>query len=366
MITISIYLAILLAILIIRLVYNRVCLKNLTASLSFSGGTATEGDTMHLTEELFNQKWLPLPWINVKFQVDKSFVFKDGDNSSVSDAFYRSDLFHILMHQRVKRRLPFTCSRRGFYLIKSLEITGWDVLMESKHVAAMDCSAHLLVYPGVLDTDEVDDVCTRAYGHLVTRQPIFYDQFSFRGIREYSPTDPVKNINFKASAKAQDLMVNIRDYTGARQIVLMLDIERYRAWHDEDMEERAIKLVASLAEKMVGQGIPLAFVTNGINQISGEVKNVAEGLGPVHLKKILEIMACIDISNQEVTHFAEILDGYTLCGNLEPEFWFVSTNIDRNIEAAYNRLKNTGVRSVWIMPGLKPREWEFIDDVRFV
>ena len=354
MTTIAIFVALLIALLILRHIYSRHCMANVSVQVFISSNTATEGDKLILTEVITNQKWLPLPWLAVKFQVDRELEFGDSSASMVSDLYYRNDLFHILMHQKITRRLGFTCTKRGYYAIRGLEITGWDILMENKYIRRYDCDAQLTVYPATFDAEEVDNLCTQVYGQLPTRHPVHIDPFTFRGIREYSWGDPIKSINFKASAKAMALMVNVWDFVGARQIILLLDVQRHIVWYREALEERAIKIAASLAQRMSNQGLPLGFVTNGLSVRSGLPTRVPEGRGAGHLRGIFESLAYIDLSKQDIEPFSAVLDRITAEGYVEPEYWLISPYYDKGLAEALVRLKKSGGRVVWIMPEPRP------------
>ena len=50
--------------------------------------------------------------------------------------------------------------------------------------------------------------CTRMLGEQESRRKYLEDPFAFASIRDYTMQDPMKNINWKASAKTGDLMVN--------------------------------------------------------------------------------------------------------------------------------------------------------------
>jgi len=369
MTTIGIFAALLIVLFLLRRVYAKSCLENLDVQLSMSANTATEGDTLVLTETIINRKWLPLPWLAVKFQVDRELDFADRSAAAVSDLYYRNDLFHIMMHQKITRRLAFICTKRGYYSIRGLEIAGWDVLMENKYIRQYPSDARLTVYPRTLSACETDELCTRIYGHLRTRHPIHPDPFSFRGIREYSHSDPMKIINFKASAKAQGLMVNVWDFANTRQIVLVLDVQRYTAWHSEELEERAIKIVATLAERMTSQGVPIAFAANAIvKPPRGDTPakaRIPEGCGAKHLRIILEALAFIDLS-ADVQPVSDILDGMTREGRLEPEYWLISPYYSKDTDAALLRLRETGARTAWIMPEPKPIDADFGDKILFI
>ncbi|MCL2386941.1 MAG: DUF58 domain-containing protein [Defluviitaleaceae bacterium] len=366
MTTIAIFVALLIVLLLIRRAYTNFCLENVEVQLSMSATTATEGEDLTLTEVITNRKWLPLPWLAVKFQVDRELHFADQSAAVVSDFYYRNDLFHILMHQKITRRLNFTCAKRGYYAIRGLEVTGWDILMENKYIKTMECDTNLTVYPATLEMQETDTLCTRVYGLLRTFHPIHPDPFTFRGIREYSSHDPMKIINFKASAKAQELMVNVWDFSNARQVFLLLDVERHTAWHNEDIEERAIKIVASLAERFTTQGAPIAFATNGKSIRSGANTFITEGKGPNHLRRILESLAYINLAAEDPDPLEITVDDLALTAEGSPEYWLVSPYYSKGTEAALIRLKSTGARTAWIISSERPVNSDLNEEIIFI
>jgi len=387
---IGILAAIMLAFFVIRLAYSRSALNKLDVQLSFSSPRATEGMQLTLTTVLTNLKWLPLPWVAVKFSVSKYLLFADMENSQISDNYYRNDLYNILMRQRITRRFSFVCSKRGYYRIPFVDLSAWDILMESKNAAAIECGAHLTIFPSFLPVQEVDNLCVQIYGQLRARNIMHPDPFSFRGIREYSPHDPLKAINFKASAKAQELMVNQWEYMNSRQVILLYNLQRYSVWHNDVLDEYTIKVVASLAERLVKENIPVRFVTNGISvkiederkplpkkpirntanhiaRLLGDDKDelkmgslekskpalpteIPEGIGELQLERILETLALLDVTQTDVAPFEEILKQTTEKYKTEPEYWLVSTYHGPELEAVYKDIIAQGARAVWVLP----------------
>ena len=350
MTALSIFIALQLSLLLIQFMYNKMCLKDLDVKLFFSSDTATEGDKLVLSTVLSNAKWLPLPWVAVKFQVSKFLHFKDMESAQVSDDFYRNDLYSIMLYQKITRRLEFTCAKRGYYNLKNLDITCWDILMNRKYVSSFNCGEDLTVYPNTLAMQEIDELFQRINGNSQAQRFIHPDPFTFRGIREYAPTDPIKAVNFKASAKSQNLMVNLWDYSVSRQIVLMLNLQRQSVWHNEILDERAIKIVASLAQRLTNAHIPVRFITNGTGVLTGKGVDLPEGTGTRHWNQILEALAHIDLNRVPDEPFADIMHNAFSLYQQEPEYWLVSTYHGEDIEATYTKLRSLGAKTSWIVP----------------
>lgn len=335
--------------------------------VTISATHAVEGDYMSLTEVLSNKKWLPLPWLSLKFYTGKDLEFTSG--TTVSDANYRNDVFHILMYQKITRRQTFRCNKRGYYTISGLELTAWDILMESKYIRKFPCDARLTVFPNTIDMLEMDSLCTRVNGQLRTRIPATSDAFSFRGIREYAQTDAMRDVNFKASARGMGLMVNMRDFVGSRQVEIFFDTKRHSLMYNEYIEERAIKIVASITERMNMQNTPFGITTNAksIFNNAATISQISEGIGTQHLFMTMEMLAYINTENQEIASLAQnIFNTIDIGTGLNLEYWLVTPYFSKEIDEAYAYAKSKGARIIWIMPGSKPDNIDVNDEIIFV
>ena len=76
-------------------VYKKFWNVNLHVDVKFEDKFIHEGEDTYLKETLSNGKILPLPWVYVKFQINR--------NGKVSH--YRSDLFSIRFYQKIRRRI---------------------------------------------------------------------------------------------------------------------------------------------------------------------------------------------------------------------------------------------------------------------
>jgi len=128
--------------------------------------------------------------------------------------------------------------------------------------------------------------------------------------------------------------------------------------YDEAIDERAIKIAASLTERLTLQGIPLEIVTNETR--------LKEGKGTQHMRNIFETLAHINTSAPPPKPFAKILDGITAESRLEPEYWLISSYYSKNLDEAFTHLQASGARTVWIMPEPCPHDADYAERVIFV
>lgn len=149
----------------VKLVYRYNWNKNLTVSLEFDKKHVVKDDIVNITEVVTNAKRLPLPCINLKFQAARELLFTGSDtNSSVSDKTYRNDVFSLLSNQRITRKVPVRCTRRGVYRISGLEIVFSGLFMNEINVLKTDNNCEITVYPKPADPTVLKPVNSRITG----------------------------------------------------------------------------------------------------------------------------------------------------------------------------------------------------------
>jgi hypothetical protein len=334
-----------------RFIYKSQWNKKIQLEITFSDSLAVEGDTLLLTEVITNRKLLPLTWLAVKFQLSRNLHFADMENAKISDDFYRSDMFNMLPYRRITRKLPFVCGKRGFYNIKSADLVSGDLFNSLRLTMSAPCRADLTVYPRLIDLDNVLHVHRQFLGQVLTKRFIQPDPFEFKGIREYQPYDSLRSINFKATAKTGDWMVNVNDYTVTQEIILLLNLGWYGPYPDEFLYEQTIRLAASLAVYYVENGIPLGFVMNG-----NEIVRVESGAAKSHADSIRELLAYVDLRGNPSVRFTELLtEEQSLYearrqNGRQPAYILLSTDHNPEIIDAYNDLVEQGADTLWIIP----------------
>ena len=103
------------------LLYRKFWSKGLTVEIRFAQEEAVAGQEAVLTEVITNRKWLPIPILHIKFQINRNLRFLSMNNAQVSDLIYKNDMFSLLFYQRITRTLPFRCERRGYYTIRQAD-----------------------------------------------------------------------------------------------------------------------------------------------------------------------------------------------------------------------------------------------------
>ena len=313
--------------------------KNLHADVEFTDQFIHEGETTVLTETLSNGKILPLPWVYVKFQINR--------NGKVEH--YRSDLFSVRFYQKIRRKIPFKFDKRGVYTIRGIDLISNNLFITSKFVRTLQDSATMVVYPMLLPTEEFQIPFQKMMGDIITHRFMIEDPFMFKGIREYQPYDSFKSINFKASARAGEWLVNVNDYTVSQKVTILLNMDRPNQYYDMRLYENSIRLAASLANAYEQEGIPVALVSNGRDVLSGGAISVEDGCGSGHIHTMFESLARMEVS-MEVEDFSPDIDRAAEDTSQDSMYIMISSFFGEKCVQAYERLKENHPSAQWILP----------------
>ena len=308
--------------------------KNLVVSFRFLQQYVYAGEQAQMTECVENGKRLPLPILEVAFHVDKGLSFSDCENTNVSDFTYKRDIFALLGNQRIIRTLSLSCLKRGYYRIEEADITTFSLLYERRFSKEHPAKAQMYVYAARTDVSDIMSACERLMGNVQCAKRLFEDPFAFASIREYTITDPMKAINWKASAKTGELMVNTWESTLTEKAMIYLDLEDRGILKQETLIEESISIAASLTQKMIGRGMEVGICVN-MRDDAGTDHIVLPPAGGKKQLAVIERMLARRRLNGETLPFRDFLNGLTeLVKNEEDAVMiFISKNAAENAAA---------------------------------
>ncbi|HBP38525.1 MAG TPA: hypothetical protein DD640_07260 [Clostridiales bacterium] len=330
-------------------IYRRYWSQNLDVKLRFSTPTGVEGGTIRLTEQITSRKILPLPWLTVKFQVSRFLVFPDNLHATISDDYYREDLFSLGIYQRINRNLTVLLNKRGYYTIKSIDLVSSDLLLTSKLVSHMTSQSVLTVCPRLISREDLLIPYRQLIGQVLTRQSLLPDPFEFRTIREYQGFDNLRSINWMATARTGQLKVNVHEATASREIRILLNVEPDGTFYDELLIEDEIRIAASICTYAAEDGVSCSLCSNAPDILTGERVDVAAGQSIQHIQQIQEQLGRLDLSRPAVS-FTGILDQVPQPRMNEPVLLLISLNCSSELCRKWDSCLDLGYKGTWIVP----------------
>ncbi len=270
--------------------YDKFWTRGLDVQVHFQEEYLLEGEIARLVEVVTNDKLLPLPVVEIDFHMDKRLQFTDEVNNSVSDRTYRRDVFALAPRQKITRTLEIKCLHRGYFQITQTGITAQNIFLTKKYLTNTTQNTDFYVLPRPLPVWQVNIPFSRIMGSVLSRKKVYDDPFEFAGLREYSRSDPMKYINWKATARTGEMLTNIHESTLSQRVVFLLDMEGSGLQQADVLNEVAVRVVAALCERLLFSGIEVDVLSNGKDVLTGKplaLSGIAGSGSILFLKKAL-------------------------------------------------------------------------------
>lgn len=269
---------------------------NLKVSLRLQPRRVFPDRPVELRVRLENPTRLPLPWLRLELHLSRRL---DAEGLVLQKSPLDAVLllpFSLAAREHVERRLVLRSPERGLQHVgpSAVHLTDPLGLEDSRHEHGGD--ATFLCYPHLRDIHAEIREALPLGEH---RGRSFLDEQShYLGPRPYQPTDPLRRIDWRQSARRGDLYVRTYETVASAQTAIFLDPTTARnPWDGIDVEvlERTIELTASLANHLIdrGQAVGL-YVTGVFTEAAGKrpfsVRERPRG-GPQQLGRILAALA---------------------------------------------------------------------------
>lgn len=344
---------ILLAVFLVEILYYRLhALENLSLKVDFSKNIADYGEDIELIEVAENKKRMPLPFIILKFETPREFKFYDTDIVTMSDFVYREDMLTMKAFSKHTRRIKVKCSKRGYYVFPRVGITTSDMFLVERFTKDFENDAQLVVLPEVLNTGITEILMSVTMSEMQCRRTLLTDPFSLAGIREYGPSDPMKSINWKASAKAGDLMVNQNASTCAQKVHIFINLEKYNPKNSTSLLEKSISLAYTYLIELAKLGIPASVYTNGRDVLT-DLPAVSEAdPSSASVDKRAVMLAGIDLKKPEIP-FESIVEKYIYSTDQSDFILIISPQFGDHFRGFVADIKELRPSLLWLMPSYK-------------
>lgn len=344
-------------------IFKRMWSKGLGTRVQFTEEYVYEGQKAHLTEEIVNDKWMPMPAVEVRFALDKALQYEgeDRENTSVSDKNYRRDIFSLFSHQKNIRTLTLDCEKRGYYQIPKAELVGYDFFFRKKYYEAREQQTGLFVYPHLVDTAKIQLICREISGMRPVRNPLYQDPFAFAGIRAYDRGDPMNRINWKASARGGDLMVNQYDATTSMWVKIFLNVSDDHIMKYPQLVEEGISIAAALATRLREERMDAEVEGNAPSAFRQQNLRVSLKNDSSSLWDLYRELACIR-TDETVCGMKDLLARQAEHVDEQCVYVVISHNRDPYLTKGLGSLADAGARVLWIMPVEKKERFAELQD----
>lgn len=316
--------------------------RNLQVELHFMSKGVAAGESCYLEEVITNDKRMPLPTLQVKFRTAASFRFEEEKNAVTTDHYYRWDLFSVGGRKRVCRSLKFRTGQRGYFRIPELDVLAKNFFLTHQYSMRQPNETALYVYPYKRDTNQFDLLYHQMMGEIIAKKRLEEDPFAFRGIRGYMPSDSIRQINWKSSARNGQLLVNVFETTTSQTICILLDGRVRSVVNERRMQEMTISVSSSIAARLLKIGIPVALYSNTRDILTHDPVHTEAGSHGQHMESIDRSLARIDLS-EKMDEFSETIrktvetNGNGMC------YLMITSDYSDRLLQEYRRQRKNGI-----------------------
>ena len=278
--------------------WNRLALEEVYYEREFGLGRFFVGEEMPLTVSLVNRKVVPLTWARVQDEVPEALNVVAGDVKSNVQPKGRT-LNHstsMAWYERVRWNYRVKCMQRGLYRLGPALIESGDpfgFLGVNKREPKLD---DVLVYPRVVSLDELGIPPIRPLGEAREGIKIFPDPSRPSGLREYELGDPLKTVDWKATARTQQLQVRTFEPSSSTTIIIVVAVDTTTPFwgsYPAAELERVITVSASVTAYASEREYSIGLFSNDMPIRADKPMNVAPGRGPEQLSLMLGALAII-------------------------------------------------------------------------
>lgn len=322
--------------------YRRLKLQALgmmTYNREFSTDAIFVGETLELVETVVNTSWFPIINLRMEFFVPAGLTI---DDIKCAEHRILVSVFNVPPFSTVTKRHTVTVSRRNHY---ALHNAGFKY---RKFDYSFDCPVDFYAYPDYFDLKNHVNADLVLNGNAVSAKKYIEDPFFLSGVREYRAGDPMRAINFKASARAfsggiRTLMSNSYDSSRTFDTMIFLDMNvRLDAGiYNGDFLEEGLKCACYLFCEAVQNGGRVGF---SVNQPSGNEKYVyipCES-GFIHTKRILNRFAELDNFTDKTYSMSAILSNHYTEIPKCADIYLITTSIDERTAEILAMLERSG------------------------
>lgn len=256
------------------------------------------GEEIELRIRLANGKALPVPWLEVQELLPEALPVTGGHTTPSGRAglVMLNRTTALARHERLEWKLSLKAERRGFYRIGPTRLRSGDLFGLFDREAAVGRSDGLVVYPRTYSLPDLGIGGARPFGDERGGQRIFEDPVRVMGVRDYVPGDPLKRIDWSATARAGRVQSRLYEPSRTRAVIVALNITTMeRSWHGADpvLLERSVVVAASIAQWAFEAGSSLGLIANGAFPNADRPIRIGAGRRPDQLARVLEALGMV-------------------------------------------------------------------------
>jgi uncharacterized repeat protein (TIGR01451 family) len=276
--------------------WGRYAFRRVSHTRSLSRHRAFIGDSLEYTVTLSNDKLLPLIWVDIQDAFPEGLELPGANlrASNMEGTRQHGITTSLLPFQQVTWTYSLRCAARGYHRIGPVRLRSGDIFGFNAAETRFSEMEYVLVYPRIVDLGPLAIPAEHPLGAGRGQRPLHRDTTRFMGLREYNTTDPMKHIDWKATARTSRLQTKVFEPIVSLNVLVALNATTSEhPWEGTNRRlfERAVTVAASAAEYASRRGYSFGVISNAVASYSGKWLSVPVGASSSQLSLVLEALA---------------------------------------------------------------------------
>jgi len=232
------------------LLFASVAVSRLHVSRAVSDSTVAAGQSVEVTLTIENRKSLPVPWLFCEDHVEDGLDIEGGT----------AVLKTLPGGQSMTISYKVSSKHRGLYRIGPSVTEASDPLGFVRRFKTDKQPEFITVAPKVCPIGRGWPLGHSAIHRTPRRRSLFEDPSRFVGIRDYQPSDSIRRIHWRATARLGSLQVKTFEPAVLQGALLLVD---GAPTPDDELFELTVTTAASVAEYILFGGQKVGLLSNG-------------------------------------------------------------------------------------------------------
>ncbi len=283
----------------------------------------------------------PSPSIRIEEHFPKSLNVLESDRFNVKWYTKEHRIYYstVLMrgHQRIRRSLRASILQRGEYFFPYADFYAGDFLGFHEYSYRMENDSSIVIYPAKLRDTELSKNFSDALEDLSRKKQLLEDPISVCGYRDYTGTEPMRQISWKQSAARNALIVKQFDPVRQVSVLIALDTDLHGDFDGYLRQlEYCFSLARTVCEQLEVSGIGYRFVTNAA--VKGGLTGITStgGMGG-SFNKILYALGSAKAGSSGTTE--ELMHAACFGPDRYEMIVLISTHCDGTVETALGKAR---------------------------
>ncbi|GGE37783.1 hypothetical protein GCM10011391_15760 [Pullulanibacillus camelliae] len=281
-------------------VYPRLYLKHMVRHLGFFSEKEkirlSVGETGQLQLVFGNKSWIPVVNGKIEFLLSQDVEVTNIEGESP----YQTPLF-IPAKQVVRYPIECLAKARGVVRMRNLKLIIHDPLRLASITLSSDfVKKEIIIYPQAKVIGGTQHLQLPIEGRYPRQSALFEDRAAPVGTRDYVPSDSIRNVHWKASARTGQLQTKLFDKTLGMTWTIVTVLDLYVQKGDRENLEEELARVARLCYLAEKQGVDFEILVNTRTIGQGQLMRLPLGQGRMQLLKAMDFLAHIHTNQMKI------------------------------------------------------------------